>query len=259
MNADYSDEIDSAEAVALAADELESIAEGLLFASPGWAHDVGNSLQAAGLNLEVLKLQCGQGPRDERTGGALHSLQVQLDRIRQLVSLWVQFSVPEAVEASPFDWHGLLDDLAVLMSVTLRHRGCSAEVRCPDVGLLVNGDRFAFLHACLALARAALDHLPTGGHLLFRAEPVTDCLLRCWVGHDTDAATVDPREDRVPIKLLAAAQAADCAGAVGFARRIIERDGGTLWSVGSAARPDAFCFELPLVGGGIAPDSQASA
>jgi len=257
MNAECSDQIDSAEAEALAVPDPESIAEALLFASPGWAHDVGNSLQAAGLNLELLKLQCGQAPAEARARSALDALQSQLDRIRQLVSIWVQLSVPDAAEASPFDWRGLLDDLAVLLSVTLRHRDCSAEVLCPDLELRVDGDRFAHLHAGLSLARAVLDILPRGGRLLFRAERVTGSVLRCWIAQDTRTATA-PEELR-PLERLPADQAALCGRGVSAARRAIERDGGVLWYAGSAARPDAFCFELPLVGGGIPSDGQASA
>jgi hypothetical protein len=262
MNGDSVDDIDNGEVSANTVVEPDAIAEGLLFVSPGWAHDVGNSLQAAGLNLEILKLQWGQANADERTRSALHSVQLQLDRIRQLVSIWVQLSVPDAAEAAPFDWHGLLDDLAVLLSVTLRHRACSVEVRCPDTELLVQGDRFAYLHACLALASAALEYLPEGGQLLFRVEPVTPCLLRCWIGQDTGAATVPQGEGLAPVELLPSAQVAvrgHRARALSFARRTIEREGGKLWYVGSTVRPNAFCFDLPVIGGGSPPKSQSSA
>ena len=257
MNVECSDQIDSPEAEAFAVPDTESLAEALLFASPGWAHDVGNSLQAAGLNVELLKLQCGQGPANAQARSAVDALQIQLDRIRQLVAIWVHLSIPDAVEASPFDWRELFNDLAILLSVTLRHRDCSVEIACPEVDLVVDGDRFAYLHVCLALTRAVLESMPRGGHLLFRAEPKSGNGLRCWIAQDTAAAVTPECEPVGTLAGMQGVQAASSGRGVSFARRTIERDGGVLWCEGSAARPVAFCFELPLVGEDLKSQCQA--
>jgi len=230
---------------------------GLLFASPGWAHDIGNSLQAAALQAEVLQLVLDKVASDHRATAAVTALQDQLERIHRLVSAWVELSVPGTSGDLPFDLCGLLHDLELLVAVTLRHHGFTFQLCGCDAALPISGDRCALLHASLGLVVHLVETMPKGGRLTIRPALVDDRTLQCSIAVILGDDTLHSLSTTSLGGLLGAQRAARLGLEVGFAQRTIAQHHGRLaWrDLANAGRE--FRFELPLNGG--AGDTGSSA
>jgi hypothetical protein len=234
------------------------LGSGLLFASAGWAHDIGNSLQAAALQAEVLQLVLDNAASNHRATGAVTALQDQLERIHRLVSAWVELSVPGTSGDLPFDLRGLLDDLELLVAVTLRHRGFTFELSYSDTALWVSGDRCALLHASLGLVAHLIDSTSGGGRLTIRPAFVDDRTLQCSVALIRGDDNADSISTTSPGEVIGNQRAAELGLEVGFAQRTIAQHHGLLEWRDLAHAGREFRFELPLNGGAGDTGSSAS-
>lgn len=229
-----------------AAAALSVIGGDLLFVSPVWAHDLGNALHAAGLQLEVLALLLDRTSAD--TDAAIMALQQQLERVHRLMSVWVDLTCPTAPRAPDFDLGQILDDLSSLLSVTLRQRSATLRLGRADRELMITADRFRLLHASLCLFIRALASMPTGGGAVLSVIDLNGRTARCLIATHAagdDAALApefslsEPVTDRTDGTL---------EPSVAFALCTIERHGGLLRRLVVPGRVMAFWFELPLAG-----------
>ena len=223
------------------------IGDDLVFASPGWVHALGNSLQAAGFHLEVLKVRLGNGHGRPDTQAALVVLEDQLERINRLVAAWAQLCMPLSSPDTAFDLAEFLNDLALLVSATVRHRGFNFEYERPETSWLVEGHRFGLLHASLRVLRCTLDSMPSHGTLGLSASATEEGRVRIRL-----AGTPGPMRSQADGEFLtlesggpAAVTDADLRSAVWA----IEQNGGRLSAFEPAGGGKAFHIDLPLSSG----------
>lgn len=226
-------------------------ANDVLFTSPGWAHDIGNSLQAASLHLEALRFKLGGAGDAGAEDASAVALREQLDRIQDLVAAWVQATVVLSPEPFTFDLRRLVTDVTRLLEVTLRHRGIVLQASLPESALPVSGDRFALLHTCLSLLANAIDAMPEGGQLG----------VCCGIG-ETGCARVRISDTGSGIPAQSAhrifeAGYTERAGHLGlgltFSLQTIERHSGRLGFVNGPHGGATVWFELPLATGSSNP------
>lgn len=177
----------------------------------GVAHEVKNPLNAMTIHLELLrqKLRAGggrsveAGPKGVDPGpGAVPPLMTHLsiigDEIRRLdhvVQGFLRFSRPEELQLEPVEVTPLIEDVADVVRPQAEQSGAQVVIDV-DSPATVQADRPMLRQALLNLALNAIEAMPDGGTLTFRARLVGDTHVELGVS-DTGVGIAPEHLSRV--------------------------------------------------------------
>ena len=165
----------------------------------GVAHEVKNPLNAMTIHLELLKQKlkgrAGAKPSAAPGGVAVatetvtpprvtvevetamkHVLVIgsEIRRLDEVVQGFLKFSRPEELTLEPVDLGALIADVAEVVEPQARAAGVRFVSECPQDLPRVSGDRALLRQALLNLALNAVQAMPQGGELRFKAERAAD-------------------------------------------------------------------------------------
>jgi len=138
---------------------LESL--GVLVA--GVAHNINNVLTII-MGTAALREQLGPAPPDMAAYGVIGKACM---RGRDVVKALIQFGQPTLASQSPFELHGLIQEVRFLLESTTRNLIAIKPVFFGDP-LWVNGDASSINHALVNLCLNAMDAMPDGGTVTIR-------------------------------------------------------------------------------------------
>lgn len=127
------------------------------------AHEVRNPVAAIRLHAQLLE-RCAKG----EDALAVREIIDEAGRVDSLVRQWLFFAKPTAVAMSPFDWGGLLDEVAAALVSQARHAGVTIRVEPAITPVRATGDRERLRQAVANLVQNAIQHMPNGGAVTLR-------------------------------------------------------------------------------------------
>jgi hypothetical protein len=126
----------------------------LRFFLPGVAHDIGNALQAAGLELDLIRMAPeGRHLTKAAIERHLDALLQQFERVRALNSAIGDASMPDGEEHPAFALGHLIRQVSLYCSAALRHCGIRLEVSVDNPDLAIRGDIGVLMRTCIHLIR----------------------------------------------------------------------------------------------------------
>ena len=163
----------------------------------GVAHEVKNPLNAMTIHLELLRQKLGRpAPVAVAAGGRIGTVALaggsagtsvpveqlmshvsiiseEIRRLDQVVQGFLRFSRPEELQLEPVQIHAMLQDIADVVRPQAEQLGIAVQTEAQP-GLSVQVDRAMVRQALLNLAINAIDAMPGGGTLTWRAHAVED-------------------------------------------------------------------------------------
>lgn len=122
------------------------------------AHEVRNPVAAIRLHAQLL---------ERRTTGedaaAVGEIIEEAGRVDALVRQWLFYAKPTAVAMSPFEWDGLLREVATALGAQARHANVEIRVVSDGGGRQAVGDRERMRQVVANLLQNAIQHMPGGG------------------------------------------------------------------------------------------------
>lgn len=179
----------------------------------GVAHEVKNPLNAMTIHLELLRQKLragmalpvaagGRGPDSASDGPGVPALMTHVsiigDEIRRLdhvVQGFLRFSRPEELQLEPVSVAALVEDVADVVRPQAEQGGCQVVVALDDPSS-VQADRPMLRQALLNLALNAIEAMPDGGTLSFRARRIGDTQVELEVA-DTGVGIAPEHLSRV--------------------------------------------------------------
>ena len=163
----------------------------------GVAHEVKNPLNAMTIHLELLRQKLGRrapvavgagagggtlaltgaGGASSAPSEALMShvsiIGEEIRRLDQVVQGFLRFSRPEELQLEPVSVHAMLQDITDVVRPQAEQQGIAVQMEAQE-GIAIQVDRAMVRQALLNLALNAIDAMPSGGTLTFRARPVEE-------------------------------------------------------------------------------------
>ena len=175
----------SAEAEALAA-------VGTLTA--GLAHEIRNPLNAASLQLQVLRRRARRLTDAERLLAPVDIVRKELSRLSVMLDEFLGFARPDRLEAKVLSLRELLDDVVALERLECEEAGVQIDAT-GDPQLTARGDRSRLQQVLVNLVRNAVEAMRDngGGHITLGVEDEGD-LLRVRVRDDGPGPPEDAGE-----------------------------------------------------------------
>ncbi|MFO1417729.1 MAG: hypothetical protein U1E83_03585 [Methylotetracoccus sp.] len=134
------------------------------FFLPGIAHEIGNALQAAGLELDLLRASRSTSDLlPVAVEKHIDALNRQLDAIKRLNGAVLDVARSEYGAKGSFPLDDLLAQISLCCGAALRHRGVRLVVADDQASLSVDGSLGAALRMCISELRTATRSLANGG------------------------------------------------------------------------------------------------
>ncbi len=229
----------------------------------GLAHEIKNPLSTIGLNAQLLAegLQESSAPAEERQrlGRRLESLSREDDRLRDILTDFLQFAGRVNIDPQPRDLVRLLDELCdfflpqceqagVVLRCTLPADPINASV---DEGLLKQALLNLMINAVQAMSRTAIatdsaarvDAASRHGELIIRISERHEAIEISVA--DTGPGIEPSRQEEI-FRPYVSGRAGGTGLGLPIARRIVEEHGGTLTVNSAPGTGSAFVVRLPL-------------
>lgn len=123
--------------------------------SAGLAHEIRNPLNAANLQLQLLERRLHKLSEDEALNNPLQTVRQEISRLGNLVTDFLTFARPQALNFAKLDLHALLQQVLGLVGPVASERGVKLELQGEETW--VEGDRARLEQVLLNLVRNALD------------------------------------------------------------------------------------------------------
>lgn len=162
----------------------------LRFFLPGVAHEIGNALQAAGLEIDLIRMAPeGRYLTKARIERHLDSLLHQFELVRALNSAIGDASMPDGEEHRAFALGHLIRQVSLFCSAALRHRGIRLEMSVGDPDSAIRGDIGALMRTCINLIhRSAVTAAPDQRTIGLSAMPLNERLVQVHIAAVTPEA-----------------------------------------------------------------------
>lgn len=238
------------------AHEAERLAE-LGSMTGGLAHEIKNPLSTIGLNAQLLAegLADSALPQDqkERLGRRLDSLKREAERLRDILTDFLQFAGRFKLDPQPKDVVAICDELSDFFLPQCDRAGVLLRTQMPPHAVMAKVDEGLFkqallnlmLNAVQAMSRAApADRDPRAriGELMIRVEPQESEVLIHVI--DTGPGIERERQEAI-FRPYVTGRAGGTGLGLPIARRIAEEHGGRLTVQSEPGRGSDFCLRLP--------------
>src|SRR3979411_2948912 len=131
----------------------------------GFIHEIKNHLSTLGLNLQLLAedFQEPQSHRERRAQDRIQRLEHECQRLINVSNDFLRFARVEALDLSPADLAGVVEEMLDFFGPTARQAGIDIKCYLPGNLLPVRLDREMFKQALLNLMLNAEQSMPKGG------------------------------------------------------------------------------------------------
>lgn len=167
------------------------------FFLPGIAHEIGNALQAAGLELDLLRASRSVSDRlPVAVERHIDALNRQLDAIKRLNGAVLDVARSEYGAEGSFPLDDLLAQISLCCGAALRHRGIRLVVADDRARLSVDGSLGSALRMCISEMRMATRSLDNGGLVVVDTRRRDETHVSIEIGahpHEAQASTAGPR------------------------------------------------------------------
>lgn len=229
----------------------------------GLAHEIKNPLSTIGLNAQLLAegLQESSAPAEERQrlGRRLESLRREVDRLRDILTDFLQFAGRVNIDPQPRDLVRLLDELCDFFLPQCEQAGVVLRCNLPadpinasvDEGLLKQALLNLMINAVQAMSRTAIatdsaarvDAASRHGELIIRISERHEAIEISVA--DTGPGIEPSRQEEI-FRPYVSGRAGGTGLGLPIARRIVEEHGGTLTVNSAPGTGSAFVVRLPL-------------
>ena len=133
------------------------------------AHEIRNPLNAAVLQLNLLRRQVDKGESDPETRAALHKraeiVGDEIGRLNRLLTEFLELARPRGIAREPVHVATLVGDVLDLELDTARERGITVKRELARDGCVAIGDREKLKQVVINLVVNAIEAMKTGGTL----------------------------------------------------------------------------------------------
>jgi signal transduction histidine kinase len=215
----------------------------------GLAHEVRNPLNAALLQLTVLKRRLERPERQpEGCESITTAIRDELERLDRLVDDFIAFAQPRPLDLRPTDLASLCRTVAATIGANIEAARVHLNLELPEKLPALSADPERLQHVLLNLARNAVEAMPGGGELTLRVRPG-----RGSIELDVADTGVGFPEDAPVFDAFFTTKPSGTGLGLSVVHRIVADHGGT---VSVRSRPGSTCFTVSLpttVAGRLAP------
>jgi two-component system sensor histidine kinase KdpD len=222
------------------------------------AHELRNPLNSLGIAVELLAEQRAEGERGGRSDALVDAALVDVRRLRELSSDLLDLARLEArkleLVPAPVAPLALIERAVDAGKLRAQERGVHL-VREADPALPpVSADATHVQRALDNLLGNALEHVPSGGHVVVSADALQD-YVQFSVADDGPGLPIRDQE-RVFEPFVSGGRKGGAGLGLAITREIVRAHGGDIW-VDSGPGPGAvFSFTLPVARGATMVDEQ---
>lgn len=142
----------------------------------GLAHEIRNPLNAASLQLQLLERRLAKFTDDPKLHDPVRTVQQEITRLSHLVSDFLAFARPQALNVSSLDLGQVIRHVGTLMTPLAEERAIRLDVRGPLHPLVIDADGERLKQVLLNLVRNAMDAVSSSapapqGRVDVRVEP----------------------------------------------------------------------------------------
>jgi two-component system, LuxR family, sensor kinase FixL len=206
-----------------------------------FAHEVANPLFAIFSALDLLThlLDSSQFEKSlarETIDGA----RKEMERLKGLLDTYRSFARPQALNLEPTDLRELVEDVLVLPMRAYKAAGVTVRLQFSKDLPLIQADRQKMKQVIWNLCKNALEAMPTGGVLTFKADKVNDRLV--LEIHDTGAGIA---KDLKVFQLFTTTKPDGTGLGLAIVERIVAEHQGTIEYVSQPGEDTVFRISLP--------------
>lgn len=143
----------------------------------GLAHEIRNPLNAASLQLQLLERRLAKFTDDPKLHEPVGTVQQEIIRLSHLVSDFLAFARPQALNVSSTDLGQVIRHVGSLITPLAEERAIRLDIRTPAHPIVVDADGERLKQVLLNLVRNAMDAVagfvsgPGQGYVEVRVEP----------------------------------------------------------------------------------------
>src|SRR5690606_23139127 len=125
--------------------------------SAGLAHEIRNPLNAAGLQLQLLERRLSKLSQDPKLYEPVQTVQQEISRLSHLVSDFLAFARPQALNVTSLDLGPVVRQVGILMMPLAEDRAIELIVHEPPHPVIIDADGERLKQVLLNLVRNAMD------------------------------------------------------------------------------------------------------
>lgn len=218
--------------------------------SAGLAHEIRNPLNAAGLQLQLLERRVSKLSDDPRLLEPIETVRCEISRLGRLVSEFLAFARPQALNLSSTDIGEVVTQVAALVRPLSESRSITFDVRVPKRKIVVEADSERLKQVLLNLLRNAMDAVSDeelftehiGGRVELRLEP--DGAGACIRVRDNGPGVAPEIQARIFEPFFTTKEEGTGLG-MAIAHKIVDLHGGEIRLVSESGEGACFTISLP--------------